>query len=131
MSQIIEISEFLNDELESSWNRYEGWRVVTEDDTITVGISNYASCCETWGYFSTDDDPKKFVGADLIEVTRVTDGTVPRSVTEYGLDSGGAMFVNFKTDRGTFQIAVYNAHNGYYSHEAVVISRDLNLSEYL
>ena len=29
-------------------------------------------------------------------------------------------FVNFKTNRGTFQFTVYNCHNGYYGHDITV-----------
>ena len=132
MATITDVTEFHDDELGGeTWSKYEGWRVTTEDDTITVGISNQASCCESWGYFSTDDDPKRFIGADLQKVERVMDGVVPKSIAEYGLDGGGAMFVNFVTDRGTFQLAVYNNQTGYYGHSAVVVSRDLNVSEML
>ena len=39
---------------------------------------------------------------------------------------GGVMFVNIETDRGVLQFVAYNQHNGYYSHEAKVISKQLN-----
>jgi hypothetical protein len=136
MATIREISEFHHEKVEgvsedSDWMTYDGWRVVTDDEMIRVGIWDGQSCCESFGYFSTDDDPSRFVGADLLRVERV-DGdlkTIPDM--EYGLDSGGAVFVNFVTDRGNFQLAVYNAHNGYYGHEAVVSSRELTFSAYV
>jgi hypothetical protein len=34
---------------------------------------------------------------------------------------GGAMFINFITDVGVFQIVAYNEHNGYYGHESVLV----------
>ena len=41
------------------------------------------------------------------------------------------MFVNVETDKGLLQFVAYNEHNGYYGHEACVISKHLNESEYL
>jgi len=136
MDTIREITEFRNEKLgmADDWQSFDGWRVVTDDQTVVVGISNSQSCCESWGYFNSDDDPQKHVGAELLRVERVSEDETKRLVTtipdmEYGLDSGGAVFVNIVTDRGTFQLAAYNSHNGYYGHGAVVISRDLNLYE--
>jgi hypothetical protein len=36
------------------------------------------------------------------------------------------MFVNIDTSRGRLQFVAYNAHNGYYSHEATVSSKQLH-----
>ena len=47
------------------------------------------------------------------------------------LDSGGAMFVNLETSEGLLQFVAYNAHNGYYGHEAVLVSKQLNHEERL
>lgn len=33
-------------------------------------------------------------------------------------------FVDFVTSRGTFQLAVYNSHNGYYGHGIIVAKDD-------
>lgn len=137
MSVITSISEFTDREGHAgSWMKYDGWEVVCDDHTVTVAISNSQDCCENWGYFNSEDDPQKYLGAEMIRVERVTEDETQRLVTtipdlEYGLDAGGAVFVNVVTDRGTFQLAAYNAHNGYYGHEAVVISRDVKTSETL
>jgi len=53
---------------ESCWGGYDGFEVVTDDQTIRVGITNEQSCCENWGYFMTNDDPSEFIGANLISV---------------------------------------------------------------
>ena len=37
------------------------------------------------------------------------------------------MFVNINTSNGALQFAAYNEHNGYYGHEAVVISEKSDL----
>ena len=42
---------------------------------------------------------------------------------------GGIQFVDFVTDRGTFQLAVYNSHNGYYGHGILVLKNDEVLLE--
>ena len=42
-----------------------------------------------------------------------------------------AMFVNFETSNGTFQLTMYNTHNGYYGHSAVLVSKQLNVREIL
>ena len=39
-------------------------------------------------------------------------------------ETGGIQFVTFNTDRGAFQLAVYNAHNGYYGHEILIAFGD-------
>jgi hypothetical protein len=42
----------------------------------------------------------------------------------YYEDEGGIQFVDFVTDKGVFQLAVYNAHNGYYGHGILVAKDD-------
>ena len=34
------------------------------------------------------------------------------------------MFLTFKTSNGTLQFAVYNDHNGYYGHQALIRIND-------
>ena len=41
------------------------------------------------------------------------------------------MFVDIVTDRGVLQFVAYNIHNGYYGHEAKVISTQLEHNETL
>jgi hypothetical protein len=110
-------------------NCWTGATVTTTQQTISVLISNNANCCEKWGYLTSVDDPTEFVGAALVGVT-ITD-TALKTYDHEELDAGDIMFVNIETDRGTFQIALYNAHNGFYGHEAKVESRELNWSQRL
>jgi hypothetical protein len=108
----------------------DGYEVKTEKHTIRVLIDNGQSCCESWGYFSSDDDLSGFVGADLRDI-ELTDKalkveSLPNDVVSYDdktkidIYGGGIQFVTFKTDRGDFQLAVYNSHNGYYGHGIIV-----------
>jgi hypothetical protein len=101
----------------------DGYKVVTDAHTFHVLISNGQSCCESWGYIQSEDDLSRFVGAELREVI-LTDTALNKAAVEksdyYDGDCGGIQFVDFLTDKGTFQLAVYNAHNGYYGHPIVV-----------
>lgn len=105
------------------WSGFEGYIVQTDKQKIMVLISNSSSCCESWGHLSTPDDPKEFVGAKLLKV-EVVDTAYDKKAWDamhpHGLDCGEATFVNFETDKGLFQLTVYDSHNGYYGHSVVV-----------
>jgi hypothetical protein len=110
------------------YSGYDGYAVETDKQTIFVLIDNFQSCCESFGYLASEDDLSYFVGAELREIAVVDEALNVRRVDEhlpYGLDEGGITFVNFVTDRGVFQLAAYNAHNGYYGHEVHIISEQL------
>jgi hypothetical protein len=103
----------------------EGYKVETEDHVFYVLIDNGQSCCESWGYLSSEDNFTPFIGTELIEI-KLTDVALNQSVVEksgYYEDSGGIQFVDFVTERGVFQLAVYNAHNGYYGH-GILVAKD-------
>jgi len=118
-------------------HRYQGYEIETDSETIRIGIDSEQGCCERFGYLCSEDEPAKFVGASLLRIDRVTrdterDAVLVREVMrDYGLDGGGALFVNVVTDRGTFQIVAYNEHNGYYGHEAVLIGHGYRHGEVL
>lgn len=120
------------EEVEFDQKRYssmEGFKVTTDKQEILVGISAYQSCCEHFGYFMTNDNIKEFIGADLITI-RITDDLL--KVEDFDKEySGNVMFVNFETSQGTLQFVAYNDHNGYYGHEAVVVSEQLDHTEVL
>ena len=128
MENIISIKEVENFQLkEDSYSKYDGFEIVTDQQTIKLGISNGQSCCEDWGYFMTEDDLSDFIGAELIGVS-ITD-TILKTELLVDTYDGDSMFVNINTSAGLLQFVAYNSHNGYYGHEAVVVSRDLNVSE--
>src|SRR6185437_12398098 len=107
----------------AGFDNMDGYEVETDQHVYRVLISNEQSCCESWGYLASDDDLTPFIGAELREV-RLTDTALNTARVEasdyYGDDAGGIQFVDFVTDRGTFQLAVYNGHNGYYGHGVIV-----------
>lgn len=130
--RITEISEYRG-KPEGSWSTQAGFKITTTAQEIILSIDDESSCCESWGYFLTEDDSVKFIGASLLGVT-LTDTN--RSARTFGndyrddpnhesLDDGDVMFVDIETDRGVLQFVAYNAHNGYYGHEARVSSKQL------
>lgn len=86
---------------------------------------------------SSPDNPDEFLGSDLLKVE-----VVYREPNDQGghsfkkealneiaddswLDEGDICFVQFVTDKGVFELGVYNAHNGYYGHMALILGPDL------
>ena len=103
----------------------EGFSVKTDEHAFLILISSRQSCCESWGYITSDDEFEKYIGRNLAEVN-LTDVSLlkePLEELEY-LDGGGVQFVDFVTDRGVLQFAVYNAHNGYYGHSVLLTMDD-------
>jgi hypothetical protein len=107
----------------SGHSSMDGYRVTTSKTEILVLIDNAQSCCEDWGYITSEDDFSPYIGSELRWV-RLTNTALNSEYVErscrYGFDNGGIQFVDFETNKGVFQLAVYNAHNGYYGHGIVV-----------
>ena len=113
----------------------DGYKVVTDRHEFHVLIDNGQNCCESWGYLSSEDDLAYFVGSDLLGVN-LTDVARNQSKVAasgwYDGDQGGIQFVDFVTSKGVLQLAVYNAHNGYYGHGILVLrDRDILFDETL
>ena len=127
--KIINITEEI---FELSEKYYEGYVIETDKQKIKIGISNVQNCCEDFGYFMTNDNIENFIGTDLFEIQIVDTALNNKKIEEiknntgYNNDSINIMFVNFETSNSTLQFTVYNAHNGYYGHNAVVVSEQLN-----
>lgn len=109
----------------SGGGSYDGYKIVTEEHEYLLLISNGQSCCESWGYFASEDDFGEYIGSELIGVkfTDVALNTKALEESGYYQGDGGIQFVDFETDRGVVQFAVYNGHNGYYGHD-IVFSKD-------
>jgi len=120
MEKILNIEEVHNANItDSKWNTGEGYKVTTNKQEIYILISEHQGCCEQTGYFSTPDDPQEFIGAELLSIEKVDEALNKEKLKkdfEYGFDAGGCIFMNINTSNGTLQLAVYNAHNGYYGH---------------
>lgn len=129
---IEDLADFEEETTDTSWGKeltntesLEGFIIKTDKQTIRFGISNQSGCCESWGHTSSEEDPSTFVGANLFDIS-VTDEAL-KTVKIEDIYEGGAVFINFATDRGILQFAVYNSHNGYYGHKVIFRSEQLNL----
>lgn len=131
MEKIIRIEEASFKREKDEWQTFDGYQIVTDKQTIKMGISNSQSCCEDWGYFMSNDNLEEFVGANLIDV-KITDTELnSKKLQEKDLYEPCLMFVDFNTTNGTLQFVAYNSHNGYYGHDAVLVSEQLNHEECL
>ena len=127
MEKILRIEETTFQQKPDDWQHFEGWQIITDDQTIKFGISNGQSCCENWGYLITNDTTEEFIGSELLSISVVDTALNNKALPELDyLDSGDAMFVNLETSAGTLQFVAYNAHNGYYGHSGVLVSKQLN-----
>lgn len=141
MAETIRLITEYNGKRAGGWGTEAGYQIHTTEQTITLAIDDEPCCCESWGYFLSEDDLEKFVGAELRGVTITdTNRTGRKFTTEWNdpdddqhihIDSGDTLFVDIETDRGVLQFAAYNAHNGYYGHEARVQSTQLKHEVYL
>ena len=96
----------------------EGYIIKTSGDEVRLYMNMDQHCCESPGYFMSEDDLDQFIGTTLIRV-EVTDEALNTVKVPYFYD-GGVMFVNIHTDKGLLQFVAYNEHDGYYSHFAKV-----------
>lgn len=123
IKSIEEVSFQIN---EKYYSYYDGIVITLENDSvIKMGISNSQNCCEQFGYLLSEDDLSSFIGAKFLKVERVT--TLLETIEVPSLDCGDAMFINITTSKGLLQIVVYNSHNGYYGHHAVLIENNILL----
>ena len=127
MEKIISIKE-TNWDKDKWGDSKTGYEITTNKQTIRIGISDYQSCCEDWGYFTTNDELQDFLGAEIMGI-KLTDTCLNTELIKdkfvYGFDEGEIQFVDIETTKGTLQLAVYNSHNGYYGHSIVIDSEQL------
>jgi len=98
----------------------EGYRVIVDTGDIAqyrLLIGRQDKCCEITGYMTTEDNLDYYIGATLyqLEVLEWREGDVVGEHT-----AGGSIFLDLRTSKGVLQLAVYNEHNGYYSHPITV-----------
>lgn len=79
-----------------------------EDGTTVEFYDDGQSCCES-RYMNTDDELKDYVGAKLLDAS-VRDGGAKDE--NYGVTE--SQFLIIETSKGSFTVANYNEHNGYY-----------------
>lgn len=115
---------------EGNFDGKSGFIVKTNEQEILLGIQDDQYCCELWGYFMSEDDFSRFIGAELLGV-KVVDTALRTWDAIENMYEGGTMFVNIETSNGLLQFAAYNEHNGFYGHEAMVQSKQLTRQTYL
>ena len=98
---------------------YEGLIIETDRGIIQLVIADGKCCCENWGalFFETPDNIANFIGATILEIEDID---IKRD--EY-IDNETQLRIT--TDRGVIQYAIYNEHNGYYSHGTILQVFDL------
>lgn len=129
MEKILEIKEWSGKLPKNPCGSNDGYQIVTDKQVITVAIDNGQSCCENWGYLMSQDNFEEFIGAELLEIRVVDDAlnsTVKDILKKSWICECSCMFVNIETSVGTLQFTAYNEHNGYYGHNAFVISNQVN-----
>lgn len=77
------------------------------------------------------DNLDEFIGSKLLNVKIVDEALNVKTMEDLQGEDTAIMFVNIETSAGLLQFVAHNSHNGYYSHEARVISTQLNHSERL
>lgn len=128
MEKIIKIEE-TNFTLTKGWSAYDGYIISTDKQIIKIGVQDGQSCCENYGYFMSEDNVSDFEGSELLSL-EITD-TQLKPCEDFNANDmyeGDVMFVNINTSKGLLQFVAYNEHNGYYGHEAVVLSEQLKHS---
>lgn len=123
--KIIEINELdsFKPEVDNSWSTFDGYEIKTDEEILTLLISNEQNCCEDWGNICSPDNIKDFIGAEIYKIDLVDDEYVKSPLLQKEIphpDCLDCAFINFETDRGELQFAVYNNHNGYYGHEVII-----------
>lgn len=125
MNKILSIKEMDYDVFEEGVEQnYIGYRIKACYTEVNILIDAERSCCEKFGYMASEDNLEYFIGAEIISVSVVSKGNKKLVSALKSLEDDNhkfeAEFVEFKTSKGIFQIAVYNAHNGYYSHNIII-----------
>ena len=98
-----------------------GLLIETDKGNIKLLISTDQECCESWGaeFLETPDDTRKYIGATLVSLSDTNESELPESDDEDEQWDGeikNETQLKITTNRGVLQYAVYNEHNGYYSH---------------
>jgi ABC-type histidine transport system ATPase subunit len=97
---------------QSGYGHLYGLKIITDKGDIVLVIDSESSCCEIFGgnFLETPDDITKYIGATLLTVKDTNDYSLNPS--EFSNETQ----LKITTTKGVLQYAVYNEHNGWYSH---------------
>ena len=107
----------------------DGYKITTNRQEIYILILGSQQCCETYGSFCSNDNPDDFIGAELVNICTTNTALETEVTSSEDLSSikeEDAIFVNLETNKGVLQFTVYNEHNGYYGHDVLIQSNQLN-----
>ncbi len=91
---------------------WDGYRITTTEQEISLFISNQQSCCEDWGIRLGLPAGITRNGIGL-QVHSIRWG---KDVKDLRTESYGAS-LEIITNKGVVLLAAWNNHNGYYAHE--------------
>ena len=122
MSKILNIEEVYNVNFnDDNYPCYDGFRIETEDEEMYFLINNFQSCCENWGtYLYTPEDLKEYVGVEYLGYDEKNCCEIENHLENEYVHPDETCFLNIHTSKGTIDFAVYNSHNGYYSHGVIL-----------
>ena len=103
------------------YDNLEGLHIATDKGDIKILISDGQSCCKDAGskFLETPDNIEKFIGSTILKIEDVCVG-LTAAEDDYVFDRVGEVQLKVTTTKGVLQYAVYNEHNGYYSHATFV-----------
>jgi hypothetical protein len=116
-AKIVSIKEDRISDKSSGYKQtYEGLIIETDKGSIKLAIQTGQCCCEQWGalFFETPDDVSQFVGAKILQIEDIS---IKRE--EY-INVNSETQLRITTDKGIIQYAIYNEHNGYYTHGTIL-----------
>lgn len=102
------VKSALNKTIEKVWLENNELLIKFTDGTSLEMYDGGQSCCEQ-RYMTTDDCLSEYEGAKLLDFELKN---APDQEDEYGIHE--IQFLEVKTDKGSFQMANHNEHNGYY-----------------
>jgi hypothetical protein len=111
---------------------FDGYTLETREKIYYIAISTGQSCCEEYGTIQSNDNLSEFIGSEIKDITysncadysdcEIFEKAVSPGYSAYNVFD--CAFIDVNTDIGSFQLAVYNLHNGYYGHDIQVIVED-------
>lgn len=123
MEKIVKITEEFNIYVDK-YHDGAGYVIETDKNKYCLLIYNEQSCCENWGYATTNDNLADYIGAELLSIAITDDALNTTEINNKNNEYeyyGDTMFLTLETSKGKLQFVVYNEHNGYYSHHAYFI----------
>lgn len=110
--------------------RYIGTLIKLNDgDEISLYITRFSICCETWGWYVTDDISnfqltRDYSGADVTGVEwhglgQIQDKSLLCEDHPLLAEECNNACIEVKTTMGVLYLVVWCAHNGYYPHSYI------------